>query len=379
MQSLTGFTRKYAIMEELDSGFSSGSTPEAFVRLDSWEGRIQASVHVKGLKQGPFVYRLYLIFARGENLIPLLAGDMNVTYNGMQSGLEIDADTLKENGVKPESVRYAAITAENNNRKWIPLFSNFEKSYKWDESIRHLLLKKEPETSTVADNTVTEENVEVAPETERYPTPSLGENAIQVNQEPAREPENEDTLKVSAETTENVQPPVKQATMTATPVKEDISQEPISAVETGSLNKVKAFPAEPSFMKCDVTKLEGLLQNSFERYVPFKRSSRGYSWYKVSDLSKLSNIMYLAGVNVPVFANPKILVGLFKFKHVLAGLYRGDNGADYYVIGVPAKNERDNRPFETACRWVPLRESDVRDMGGYWLIYVSLKTGEIVV
>lgn len=379
MQSLTGFTRKYAIMEELDSGFSSGSTPEAFVRLDSWEGRIQASVHVKGLKQGPFVYRLYLIFARGENLIPLLAGDMNVTYNGMQSGLEIDADTLKENGVKPESVRYAAITAENNNRKWIPLFSSFEKSYKWDESIRQLLLKKEPETSTVADNTVTEENVEVAPETERYPTPSLGENAIQVNQEPAREPENEDTLKVSAETTENVQPPVKQATMTATPVKEDISQEPISAVETGSLNKVKAFPAESSFMKCDVTKLEGLLQNSFERYVPFKRSSRGYSWYKVSDLSKLSNIMYLAGVNVPVFANPKILVGLFKFKHVLAGLYRGDNGADYYVIGVPAKNERDNRPFETACRWVPLRESDVRDMGGYWLIYVSLKTGEIVV
>lgn len=379
MQSLTGFTRKYAIMEELDSGFSSGSTPEAFVRLDSWEGRIQASVHVKGLKQGPFVYRLYLIFARGENLIPLLAGDMNVTYNGMQSGLEIDADTLKENGVKPESVRYAAITAENNNRKWIPLFSSFEKSYKWDESIRQLLLKKEPETSTVADNTVTEENVEVAPETERYPTPSLGENAIQVNQEPAREPENEDTLKVSAETTENVQPPVKQATMIATPVKEDISQEPISAVETGSLNKVKAFPAEPSFMKCDVTKLEGLLQNSFERYVPFKRSSRGYSWYKVSDLSKLSNIMYLAGVNVPVFANPKILVGLFKFKHVLAGLYRGDNGADYYVIGVPAKNERDNRPFETACRWVPLRESDVRDMGGYWLIYVSLKTGEIVV
>ena len=46
-----GFARKYAIMEELDGGFSAGSTPEAFVRLDSWEGRIQASIHVKGLKQ----------------------------------------------------------------------------------------------------------------------------------------------------------------------------------------------------------------------------------------------------------------------------------------------------------------------------------------
>ena len=124
MQSLSSFTRKYAIMEELDSGFSSGSTPEAFVRLDSWEGSIQASVHVKGLKQGPFQYRLYLIFDKEGTLIPLIAGTMNVSYSGMQSGLEIDASILKENGVRPESVRYA-IVAEDRDRKWIPLFSEF--------------------------------------------------------------------------------------------------------------------------------------------------------------------------------------------------------------------------------------------------------------
>ena len=96
MQSLTGFTRKYAIMEELDSGFSSGSTPGAFwSALIPGKAGFRRQCTSRGLKQGPFVYRLYLIFARGENLIPLLAGDMNVTYNGMQSGLEIDADTLK--------------------------------------------------------------------------------------------------------------------------------------------------------------------------------------------------------------------------------------------------------------------------------------------
>ena len=124
-----------------------------------------------------------------------------------------------------------------------------------------------------------------------------------------------------------------------------------------------------------------MLQNNFESYSPFKRARGGYTWYRVSDLAKLSNIMYLSGVNVPVFANPKILVGLFKFKHILAGLYRGDNGANYYVIGVPAKDDNDNKPFENACRWVPVSESTstVRDMGGYWLVYVSLRTGEIVV
>jgi hypothetical protein len=136
---------------------------------------------------------------------------------------------------------------------------------------------------------------------------------------------------------------------------------------------------EQSQYKCDISKLDGLLSNNFEAYQPFKRPSRGYSWYRVSDLAKLSNIMYMSGINVPLFANPKILVGLFKFKHILAGLYRGDNGAQYYVIGVPARDDKDNKPFENACKWVPVSESEIRDMGGYWLVYVSLKSGEIIV
>ena len=141
----------------------------------------------------------------------------------------------------------------------------------------------------------------------------------------------------------------------------------------------KRRQAKQDNYKCDINKLEGFLHNNFEIYTPFKRASRSYTWYRVSDLAKLSNIMYMSGINVPVFANPKILVGLFKFKHILAGLYHGDNGSSYYCIGVPAKDENDNRPFESACRWVPVSESPVRDMGGYWLVYVSLRTGEIVV
>mgnify|MGYP000851933720 CR=1 FL=1 len=385
MQSLNSFTRKYAIMEELDSGFSSGSTPEAFVRLDSWEGRIQASVHVKGLKQGPFQYMLYLIFDKEGSLIPLLAGTMNVSYSGMQSGLEIEASVLKENGVKPDLVRYAAITAEDNNRKWIPLFSSFDKSFKWDESIRQVLLKKT--YNPIVENKV----VEIQTRTDQIIEKNVHDEDIQEHGEDIQEkniavqlePKSENAIK---QVEENIQAPVtevllddtmKQNIETAEPVENKVIS--ASTVKDRNYEKPKAFPVENTFFKCDVNRLEGLLQNSFERYVPFKRSHRGYSWYRVSDLSKLSNIMYLTGVNVPVFANPKILVGLFKYKHVLAGLYRGDDLGNYYVIGVPAKNERDNRPFEKACRWVPLKDSDVRDMGGYWLVYVSLKTGEIVV
>ena len=327
MQTVTGFTRKYAIMEELDEGFGEGSKPEAFVRLDSWEGRINASLHVKGLKQGPYRYMLYLIFSRGDQLVAIPAGVVNMAYPNTQGGLEIDADTLKNQNVKPESIRYAAIAAENNDKKWIPLFSSFEKSLKWDESIRQTLHKKAP--------------------VQQVEKPIIQEN-------PGEQPEN-----VRKEAAEEKKVPAEDAGHGKDPAKN--------------------ISGDPKLNKCDCGKLETLINNNFEPCNPFKGGNRDYSWHTVNDLAKLSNIMFMSGVNVPVFANPKILVGLFKYKHILAGLYKGENYSQYFVIGIPARDETDNKPFENACRWVAVKDSDVRDMGGYWLIYVSLKSGEIVV
>jgi len=353
-----GFARKYAIMEELDGGFSAGSTPEAFVRLDCWEGRIQVSIHVKGLKQGPFKYVLYLIFARDDTLIPIKAGDVNISFGSVQSGLAIEADTLKNNYLKPDSVRFAALTAESQNKKWIPLFASFEKNHRWDESIRQILLM----------DTAKKEKTEIIPEP-----------GIAFTGDTSDLPEAE--------------PVIKEETIPGSPVQETTSDDDTaidainytsqlypSSENTRENNKPgKPHRKNSSSGICDVDKLEGLLSNNFEVHYPFKRANRGYSWYRVSDLAKLSNIMYMSGINVPLFANPKILVGLFKYKHILAGLYRGDDGSNYYVIGVPARDDKDNKPFDNACRWVPVLDNSVRDMGGYWLVYVSLKSGENVV
>ena len=330
MQTLTGFTRKYAIMEELDDGFGEGSKPEAFVRLDSWEGQINASLHVKGLKQGPYRYVLYLIFSRGDQLVAIPAGVVGTAYPNTQGSLVIDADTLKSQNVKPESIRYAAIAAESNDKKWIPLFSSFEKSLKWDESIRQTLLMRAP---------VQQAEKPVATEKPKEQT----DNANNARQESAMEKK-------------------------------------VPAGDAGyGENPVKHMSSDPKLNKCDCDKLETLIKNNFESCNPFKGGNRDYSWHTVNDLAKLSNIMFMSGVNVPVFANPKILVGLFRYKHILAGIYKGENYSQYFVIGIPARDETDNRPFENACRWVAVKDSDVRDMGGYWLIYVSLKSGEIVV
>ncbi len=437
MQSLSGFARKYAIMEELDSGFGAGHTPEAFVRLDSWEGRIQASLHVKGLKQGPYTYKLYLIFAKHDQLIPLSAGSLSSSYNGMQNGLEIDAETLKKHGLKPENIRFAAITAENQDKKWVPLFSSFEKSYKWDESIRQVMLRRssaadrpeprayeEAKAPSVTERPVNEARRPLSPMELNTPQPqpmlitpqpvnipqpmsapvqpvNTPPQPVAAQAQPALAQEKPDMVHSQPAVIHpqpanaNTQPVMTQAQPTGVqtePAAQTFNADsgtyntaPYANTQAQTPSPVQANPVHQRtpqdllYHRCDMGRLEESLKNYFEECTPFKRASRGYSWYRVSDLAKLSNIMYMSGVNVPVFANPKILVGLFKYKHILAGLYHGDNGAHYYVIGVPAKNETDNRPFETACRWVPVSDSPVRDMGGYWLVYVSLKSGEIVV
>ncbi len=402
-----GFARKYAIMEELDGGFGAGSTPEAFVRLDSWEGRIQANIHVKGLKQGPFKYRLYLIFADRGKLKPLLLGDVNTSYNGMQGGLEIDAQTLIDNDIRPDYVKYAALTAESQNKKWIPLFSSFEKNGKWEESIRQIIIMSSFEKPNVEhkEDSIDEDfrlgsvytsNVNThnkIQESSRrmdnpYPANAITEAESDKSQEPPKANNNEVLSKLSGECFKNNDKACGgsggpctgafQSSNNENPFKSPADTDTRAYRSRGGISK-KINDKSKATEKSNLAKLEGMLSNNFDVYHPFKRANKGYLWYKVSDLSQLSNIMYMSGINVPLFANPKILVGLFKYKHILAGIYKGEMNDNYYVIGVPAKDKDDNKPFENACRWAPVEESETRDMTGYWLVYVSIDTGQIVV
>lgn len=131
--------------------------------------------------------------------------------------------------------------------------------------------------------------------------------------------------------------------------------------------------------KVDHLELEKKLKESFEQMDPFSNPRHDYSWYRVNDIAKLSNILFSCNLTIPLFANPKILVGLFKYRHLLSGFYRSDiNNMDYFVLGVPAKDDTDGKPFENICRWVPVQNSEFGDMAGYWLVYINLKNGEFV-
>jgi len=129
----------------------------------------------------------------------------------------------------------------------------------------------------------------------------------------------------------------------------------------------------------DDIKLEKKLKESFESIEPFSNPRHDYSWYKVNDIAKLSNLLFMCNMKIPLFANPKILVGLFKYRHILAGFYRSDHSdMNYFVLGVPAKDNSDGKPFENICRWVESQNKEYGDMTGYWLVYVNLRNGEFV-
>lgn len=125
--------------------------------------------------------------------------------------------------------------------------------------------------------------------------------------------------------------------------------------------------------------LEEKLKESFESMDPFFNPRHDYVWYRINDLARLSNLLFACNLQIPLFANPKILVGLFKYRHLLAGIYRSDrNQLSYFVLGVPAKGDSDGKPFENICRWVEVNNTEYGDMKGYWLVYINLINGEFV-
>jgi hypothetical protein len=131
--------------------------------------------------------------------------------------------------------------------------------------------------------------------------------------------------------------------------------------------------------KVEDIKLEKKLKENFESIEPFSNPRHDYAWYRVNDIAKLSNLLFSCNMKIPIFANPRILVGLFKYRHILAGFYRSANeDMNYFVLGVPAKDDSEGKPFENICRWVESKNKDYGDMTGYWLVYVNLKNGEFV-
>ncbi|HZK25992.1 MAG TPA: hypothetical protein VFD00_00420 [Thermoclostridium sp.] len=326
--------RKYIILEQLDSGFGIQRAPGGFVRLEGNQEGIGISVQIKFIKEGTQPYTVVLIYDKDEELGVFRVGTLQVVSGIASYRKFLDHDTITSLDIKPNKIKYILIVSEHQDRFFIPLVGMCKKEVPWDEVVRQRLMRKDKEVQKHIEN-----------------KPAQGSKTVQKSK-PTKEiewvQENKSAQEKNEVFEENVRP---------------LPQEE-HARESQYINEYE---------------LEDNLKQSFEKMDPFSNPRHDYYWYRVNDIAKLSNLLYSSGVKVPLFANPKILVGLFKYRHLLAGFYRSDiNDLNYFVLGVPAKDETDGKPFENICLWVPTQNTEFGDMAGYWLVYINLKNGEFV-
>jgi hypothetical protein len=335
----SGYYRKYVILKELDPGFGMHRPPEGFARFEGGRQEITLSVQIRNLRQVTEPYTVIIVYKNDYDDIGIIrAGSLDqVTPYGYMRR-KLNHEDIKAMGMKPQNIQFVLIASEHGQRIFIPLIGICDKALRWDETIRQRLLKKE-----------------------KPPAPN-----------PLR--------RADASEAKLVAPPKKSPAEIRKVDKKSIVQE----VDKGDKKEPFIEISEEKFdekteNRIDDRRLENKLKDAFESIDPFSNPRHDYAWYKVNDLARLSNLLYACNLRIPLFANPRILVGLFKYRHLLAGFYRSErNKQTYFVLGVPSKNDSEGKPFDNISRWVPGKNVEFGDMTGYWLVYINLKSGEFV-
>lgn len=351
----SGFYRRYIILEELDQGFGNQRPPEGFIRFEGNRDGLSLILQIRNLREGAMPYAVILVYSKNNDYGILRVGNLEITGRSGYMRRNLDGNALKETGMRPENMRYVLVASEPREKVFIPLIGICSKANPWDEAVRQRLLRKERKADPPARSINPEINKPTA-DREGPTTGTAGKSSYirpdDSSVDRPREKPTERTAKQmerAAETTENAM------------------EKQFEAAGNKPVNKV------------DDARLEKKLKEIFEVVEPFANPRHDYSWYKVNDLAKLSNLLFACNMRIPLFANPKILVGLFKYRHLLAGFYRSDiNDMNYFVLGVPSKDDTEGKPFENICRWVAGQGTDFGDMTGYWLVYINLRNGEFV-
>ncbi len=129
----------------------------------------------------------------------------------------------------------------------------------------------------------------------------------------------------------------------------------------------------------DVKMVEEKLDKCFIKYDPFKTNRKDYKWWKVVSPVHLNNTLFQINIKVPVLFNPQVLMAHFKYRHLIVGIYDGDEGKQFIVCGIPSVYWVDEKPFANICRWAQLEGNDPKyGAFGYWLVYINPKNGKIL-
>lgn len=438
-----GNYRKYVILQEKDPGFGVQRPPEGFARLDASKEGIMLSLQIKNLREGTEPYTVILVYGKDDAIGVIRAGTLEIISRNGFFSRKLDNDAIRTVSLQPENLLYILVAAEHQERVMIPMVGICNKAFPWNDSIRQRLRKEKPRAAAAGTTAFPKGSanagLQIASQAEKEDPSQDRPDDIRNTSAPSRLNTNKDIAVQSQTNTasDNIAAPrsntgmdtlsqprpgfVKEIpTQAGSHINKDILSQPnpAAAKETSSgtnSDDLKGFadvmknflsefktaekktsPEARSPVKnenppeaveerpverprVDDVRLERKLKDSFEIIEPFSNPRHDYVWYRVNDLARLSNLLFACNMRIPLFANPKILVGLFKYRHLLAGFYRSEhNDMKYFVLGVPSRDDSEGRPFENISRWVESKNPDYGDMTGYWLVYINLKSGEFV-
>lgn len=420
------FRRLFLIFNKEDAGFNEGGDPEGYLKLEVRDGNGKLNCHVSNLKEesSNMKYMLYIMKLDETTVVPCLAGSIAIKKNKGELNWEFDPLNVGRTGLTIDEFNAAIVLVQYKNRPYdsiiSPLAALGSKKTEWRGKLERYFKEKESDDGNnnkpqddnliinIKENITSRYENSIESKFTGYSSLSAPDAALKVekddetdDRESAREEkkntDSKDGINLTEQNNDNcnecdqsVQSDIKQDGQEVNPG-DNMKLSTASIEETsdraGTNNAADRGILDTkseSQVGCEtgIANIE-VIAERFDKFFiknnPFMTTRKDYKWWKVASPVHLNNILYQLNIKVPVLFNPQVLMAHFKYRHLIVGTYKGEDGTEFIVCGIPSVYWVDEKPFANLCRWAQV-EGNTPKYGafGYWLVYVDPKSGKIL-
>lgn len=424
------YQRLFLIFEEEDQGYGTSVKPSGYTKIEIKNGIARLVVFLQNLEtiSKETVYRLYFIKSGGNLTRHVLMGDVDLNGSNGQMSIDFDPDNIKNSGLCLNDFDIFAVGASvGNNRIVWPLCAYRNEKVIWKNHVANLI-----QTGNNQSNEVWSENNNSANIASKYNGDITSiyniknERLSDVTAFPSdsieKDKNTEDVVidKIETEETDAEENSIIEDKVETEvdgyeePVYEDKRNEEgwqdSNITQDQGVDSDSGYPVRPfaehkctylpnqqhcencylhdlkktekqlEIKKGDMNRLRDELDTYFERHCPFENRRKDYTWWKVNSPIYLNNILHQFDIKVSILFNPKVLMAHFKYRHLIAGIYKDKRTEKEYVVcGVPGAYRIDEKPFGNICRWVQVEGTQLRyGAFGYWLVYIDPISGKVL-
>ncbi len=136
----------------------------------------------------------------------------------------------------------------------------------------------------------------------------------------------------------------------------------------------------PSGNNAGAPSLKEDLDNSFEKYNPFKMKSKRFKWWKINSPGYLNNILFRNNIKTYLLFSPSVMLAHYKYKYIIFGIRTSRYAVkESLICGVPGVYGIDENPFSGVGSWIQLEGYKPKyGAFGYWMVMIDAKSGKLI-